>query len=95
MIESLGLSSLRGKPWATNWHNEKETLLNFVIEHCPAIIQIMFMERVMKSVKASLIDKEKKTSKVLFSKKEGGLRTRRRHRFTYLVRTLWLGVLYM
>ena len=56
----------------------REKLYNRLIEHSPAWIQILFMERVLKSVKASLPVKAE-AGKVLLSKKEGNLRAGRRY----------------
>lgn len=67
-------------------YSVKEVYLNRVIERCPAWIQIIFMERVIKSVKAS-IAKEKEENFLLLSKKEGSLREWRRYRPLHSVRT--------
>ena len=71
-----------GKQWATNAIALKERLLNSVIAHCPAWIQILFMGRVIKSVKADL---EAQKAKVLLQEKEGNLRTGRRYRPGYSI----------
>lgn len=72
-------------------YDRKEALANKIVLRCPAIVQIFFMERVMKSVKASYAPKE--TGKVLFTEEEGGIRTRRRYRPTNPFRTPRMDVL--
>ena len=71
--------------------HKREHLYNKLILRCPAQIQILFMERVMKGVKASL--REEEAGKVLQSEKEGSLRARRPNQSSSVVRTTQLDVL--
>lgn len=67
-----------GKPWVTKMYQKKEQFFNWLIVRVPAWIQILFMERVLKSVEASFAQKEEDC--LLLSQKEGNLREWRRYR---------------
>lgn len=51
---------------------KKEIMLNNLIGRMPALIQVIFIERVIKSVQASIQSQKEKDS-LLLSEKEGGI----------------------
>jgi hypothetical protein len=67
-----------------------EKLKNKVVTHCHPLIQILFMERVVKSVAASW---PQEGNQILLSEKEGGVRAGRRHKVPNPIRTPWLDLL--
>ena len=70
-----------------------DSFLNWVIQRCPAWIQILFMGRVIKSVKAYRLQEE--ANQGLLTEKEGRLRTGRLHRFPHSVQPARMDVLPM
>jgi len=74
-------------------HEDKEKFLNRLVLRLPAHIQILFMERVLKSVEESLL--EEKADQVLFSEKEGYLRARRQGKPSAVVPTAQLEMFYL
>jgi hypothetical protein len=69
----------------------KEKILNWLISHSPFWVQYLFMERVMKSVKASLRAEE--AHQVLLTEEEGNLRGRRPNQPLDAVRVVQLDML--
>lgn len=72
-------------------YDYKERFLNFVVGHLPAILQYFFMGRVIKIVKSSLSEEEAR--QVLFTKKEGSLRSGRPNQSSSSIRTPQLDLL--
>jgi len=74
-------------------YQRKERVLNWFVSHLPAILQILFMERVLRIVKES--SRKEAAREVLFTEKEGRLRAGRQHQPSAPVRTTQLDLLGM
>jgi hypothetical protein len=68
-----------------------DKILNAAILRCPPMVQMIFMERVIKSVQTSQGWQE--AGKVLFSEKEGRVRKWRHYRPFHSIRTPCLDLL--
>lgn len=76
-----------------SWHHRKERVLDWFVMHLPAILQILFMERVLRIVQESF--RKEEAGKVLFTEKEGRLCAGRRYQPSTPVRTTQLDLLGM
>lgn len=68
-----------------------DTIKNKIILTSPYLVQYIFIERAMKSVKAYT----EEANKILFSEKEGCIRERRRHRQLDAIRNACMDMLHL